>query len=113
MWSGFHVPLTTVIEKKVGIIKISEIIQETLDGQAQHHDDVEPSEKPDRGGSLDEENTQTRVDIQPEAGGPNSQRNTVSEVFKKEQNDVINDFEVQYFKDAHKSENKGKVRPSL
>ena len=113
MWSGFHVPLTTVIEKKVGIIKISEIIQETLVGQAQHHDDVEPSEKPDRGGSLDEENTQTRVDIQPEAGGPNSQRNTVSEVFKKEQNDVINDFEVQYFKDAHKSENKGKVRPSL
>ena len=64
-------------EKNLSDIKINEIIREVLDSQTQR-DDVELSVKPDRDDdSLDEENTQTRADIQVlrvNAEGSNSRR---------------------------------------
>jgi len=105
-------------------------LQEVLDGKAKNHDDAEPSdsEGPDRGDSLVKENTQRRADI---AEGSNSQRRANHDVAAKptnrkkksdEENMVdqtkykaseetknSNDPEVQYFKDAHRSEKKGKT----
>jgi hypothetical protein len=161
-------------------------MQEVLDIQAQHHDDVEVSVESDGGDSFDEENTQELVayvgnnisEIHPQprrkptyatkekktprqkmrrstataqlslstsgvrvvaaAKSTNrkmkseegnvvdqtkskdsekikvhpSSKSRFSEVKKMEQND-LDDPKIQYFKDAHRSGNKGKVRPSL
>ena len=61
--------LTTENEKKLGDIKVNEVLLEVLDNKAQHHDDAELSD--------DKENTQRRADtLELLAGGSNGQRKT-------------------------------------
>ena len=112
MSSGCHVPLTTVNEKKLGNIKISEV----LGSQAQHHVDVEPSEKSVRGDSLDDENTQIRADIQPEeifTEGAKSQRKANATVAKPNNGKIKSEEENVVDQTRSKDSEKIKVHPSI